>query len=68
MTHYYNSSNFNLTNLNRPYGKDASPLPWSRQNRRLKPIEDFTLEEMFEIVKHDVSFYDLNWLSYSVGQ
>jgi hypothetical protein len=39
----------------KPYGKDGSPLPWSRQNRRLKPIEDFTIEEMFEIVKHDVS-------------
>lgn len=37
------------------------PLPWSRQNRRLKPIEEFTIEEMFEIVKHDVSIniYDL---------
>ena len=38
----------------KPYGKDGAPLPWSRQNRRLKPIEDFTVEEMFEIVKHDV--------------
>ena len=38
----------------RPYGKDGVPLPWSRQSRRLKPIEDFTIEEMFEIVKHDV--------------
>jgi hypothetical protein len=39
----------------KPFGKEGSPLPWSRQNRRLKPIEDFTIEEMFEIVKHDVS-------------
>ena len=40
--------------LIRPYGKDGAPLTWSRQNRKLKPIEDFTIEEMFEIVKHDV--------------
>jgi hypothetical protein len=39
----------------KPYAKDGEPLPWSRQNRRLKPIEDFTIDEMFEIVKHDVS-------------
>lgn len=39
----------------KPYGKDGAPLPWSRQNRKLKPIEDFIVEEMFEIVKHDVS-------------
>lgn len=38
----------------KPYGKDGAPLPWSRQNRKLKPIEDFMVEEMFEIVKHDV--------------
>eukprot|EP00347_Sterkiella_histriomuscorum_P007962 403346899 len=38
----------------KPYGKDGMPLPWSRQNRRLKPIEEFTIEEMFEIVKHDL--------------
>jgi hypothetical protein len=38
----------------KPFGKDGAPLPWSRQNRRLKPIEDFTIEEMFEIVKHDL--------------
>jgi len=38
----------------KPYGKDGAPLTWSTQNRRLKPIEDFTIEEMFEIVKHDL--------------
>lgn len=38
----------------KPYGKEGVPLPWSRQSRRLKPIEDFTIEEMFEIVKHDL--------------
>ena len=38
----------------KPYGKDAPPLPWSRQTKRLKPTEDFTIEEMFEIVKHDL--------------
>ena len=40
----------------RPFGKEGTPLTWSRQSRRLKPIEDFTIEEMFEIVKHDVLF------------
>ena len=29
-------------------------MPWSRNNRRLKPTEEFSIEEMFEIVKHDV--------------
>lgn len=29
-------------------------MEWSRQGRKLKPIEDFTLEEMFEITKHDL--------------
>lgn len=39
----------------KPYGKDGEPHPWSRKNRRLKPTDDFTLNEVFEIVKHDVS-------------
>ena len=39
----------------KPYGKDGEPLPWGRKNRRLKPTDDFTLNEVFEIVKHDVS-------------
>ena len=38
----------------KPYGKEGFHLPWSRHNRRLKPTEDFTIEEMFEIVKHDL--------------
>lgn len=38
----------------KPYGKDGDPLPWSRKNRRLKPTDDFTINEIFEIVKHDV--------------
>jgi len=38
----------------RPHGKDGPPMQWSRQGRKLKPIEDFTLEEMFEITKHDL--------------
>jgi hypothetical protein len=39
----------------KPYGKEGEPLPWGRKNRRLKPTDDFTLSEVFEIVKHDVS-------------
>jgi len=38
----------------KPFGKDMPPLPWSRSTLRLKPTEDFTIEEMFEIVKHDL--------------
>ena len=38
----------------KPFGKDGEPLPWSRQNRRLKPTDDFNLNEIFEIVKHDL--------------
>ena len=38
----------------RPYGKDGAPMAWSRMSRKLKPTEDFTLEEMFEITKHDL--------------
>ena len=29
-------------------------MAWSRLGRKLKPTEDFTLEEMFEITKHDL--------------
>ena len=39
----------------KPYGKEGKPVPWSRQNRRLKPTEDFQVRDIFEIVKHDVS-------------
>lgn len=39
----------------RPFGKDGGPAPWSRRNRRLKPTDDFSVHEVFEIVKHDVS-------------
>ena len=39
----------------KPYGKEGEPLPWTRKNRRLKPSDDFNVEEVFEIVKHDVS-------------
>lgn len=38
----------------RPHGKDGAPMVWSRLGRKLKPTEDFTLEEMFEITKHDL--------------
>lgn len=38
----------------RPHGKDGPPMSWSRQSRKLKPTEDFTLEEIFEITKHDL--------------
>ena len=38
----------------RPHGKDGAPMAWSRLGRKLKPTEDFTLEEMFEITKHDL--------------
>jgi hypothetical protein len=41
----------------KPYGKEGEPLPWSRKNRRLKPTDDFSVNEIFEIVKHDVSFF-----------
>ena len=41
----------------KPYGKEGAPLPWSRMNRRLKPTDDFSVNEIFEIVKHDVSTY-----------
>jgi hypothetical protein len=39
----------------KPYGKDGEPQPWTRKNRRLKPTDDFSVQEIFEIVKHDVS-------------
>jgi hypothetical protein len=39
----------------KPYGKEGEPLPWQRKNRRLKPTDDFSVNEIFEIVKHDVS-------------
>jgi hypothetical protein len=29
-------------------------MSWSKQSRKLKPTEDFNLEEMFEITKHDL--------------
>jgi len=29
-------------------------MMWSTVSRKLKPTEDFTLEEMFEITKHDL--------------
>ena len=46
----------------KPFGKEGCPLPWSRSNRRLKPTDDFSLSEIFEIVKHDlVSDYCLLW-------
>jgi hypothetical protein len=41
----------------KPYGKEGEPLPWSRKNRRLKPTDDFSVNEIFEIVKHDVSLF-----------
>jgi len=43
----------------KPYGKEGEPVPWGRKNRRLKPTDDFTISEIFEIVKHDVSLFDL---------
>lgn len=44
----------------KPYGKDGEPVPWGRKNRRLKPTDDFTIGEIFEIVKHDVSLSCFN--------
>jgi hypothetical protein len=38
----------------RPNGKDGTPTVWSTVGRKLKPTEDFSLEEMFEITKHDL--------------
>lgn len=38
----------------KPFGKEGPPFPWTRSTKRLKPTEDFTIEEMFEIVKHDL--------------
>mmetsp|Transcript_97748 Transcript_97748/g.134473 ORF Transcript_97748/g.134473 Transcript_97748/m.134473 type:complete len:107 (-) Transcript_97748:156-476(-) len=29
-------------------------MPWSRKNRKLKQSDDFKLNEVFEIVKHDL--------------
>ena len=37
----------------RPFGKDGAPLAWSRTTK-LKGSENFTLEEMFELTKHDL--------------
>lgn len=39
----------------KPFSKDGAPMPWSRNTKRLKPSDDFTIQEIFEIVKHDVS-------------
>ena len=41
------------------YGKAGKPLPWSRHTRKLNSSDDFSIHEIFEIVKHDVS---LNFL------
>merc|ERR1712091_137962 len=38
----------------KPYSKDGKPMPWSRVTKRLKPTDDFTIQEIFEIVKHDL--------------
>lgn len=38
----------------RPHGREGAPVAWSTAGRKLKPSEDFTLEEMFEITKHDL--------------
>ena len=38
----------------KPFGKEGEPLPWNRSCRRLKPTDDFNLNEIFEIVKHDL--------------
>jgi len=52
----------------KPYGKDGEPVPWGRKNRRLKPTDDFTIGEIFEIVKHDVRKMVLIGFSCSDGQ
>lgn len=39
----------------KPYGREGTPMPWDRRNRKLKASDDFSLVEIFEIVKHDVS-------------
>jgi len=38
----------------KPYSKEGEPMPWSRHTKRLKPADDFTIQETFEIVKHDL--------------
>jgi hypothetical protein len=38
----------------RPHSKDGAPMPWSRLGIKLKAAEQFTLEEMFELTKHDL--------------
>ena len=57
--HIHNKVLFDCINdslLNfKPFSKEGKPLPWSRQNRKLKPSEDYGINEIFEIVKHDVS-------------
>jgi len=44
----------------KPFGKEGQPLPWCRSNRRLKPTDDFSLSEIFEIVKHDLFRWAIN--------
>ena len=54
----------------KPFGKDGEPMPWSRKNRRLKATDDFSLNEVFEIVKHDVSsnlHYEFLGLAFQMG-
>jgi len=51
----------------KPYGKEGAPLSWSRKNRRLKPTDDFTINEIFEIVKHDVSGQLYNRVAIQMG-
>lgn len=56
--HIHNKVLFDCINdsLNqfRPFGKDGPPAPWSRLDRKIRPNEDFTLNEMFEVAKHDL--------------
>lgn len=38
----------------RPFGRDGQPNLWSRSDRKLRPSEEFSLQEMFEVAKHDL--------------
>lgn len=61
--HIHNKSLFDSVNESivqfRPYGKDGTPMPWSRKQRKLQqtPLQkEIDIKKMFEIIKHDVSF------------
>ena len=55
--HIHNKALFDCINESlvqfKPYAKDGEPMPWSKQNRKVRMKEDYETEEMFELVKHD---------------